>query len=209
VRELGVRADPDRDVITVDGRRIPRPRSRRRTYVLYKPRGVVTTTRDPHAARKVLDLVPTDDRLFPIGRLDAPSEGLLLLTNDGALAHLLMHPSFEVLRVYRVSVEGDMGRTALARLRAGVGIGGRRVVPRAIRVLERRAGRTLLEVTLSEGRKRQIRTMMRAVGHPVRRLIRTRFGPVRIGSLRPGRWRLLKERESRELEGMLREAGLQ
>jgi pseudouridine synthase len=176
--------------------------------VLYKPRGVVTTTRDPHARKTVLDLLPTEEKLFPIGRLDAPSEGLLLLTNDGALAHLLMHPSFEVPRTYRVSVDGSPSRSALSDLRTGVRVMGRKVVPRGIKLLERGEEKTVLEVTLVEGRKRQIRTMMRAVGHPVRRLVRTRFGPVQLGRLGPGRWRLLKPEERSALDRLLREAGL-
>jgi 23S rRNA pseudouridine2605 synthase len=207
VRELGARADPARDVITVDGRRIPSERPRR-TYVLYKPRGVVTTTRDPHARKTVLELLPEPERLFPIGRLDAASEGLLLLTNDGELAHRLLHPSFEVPRTYRVSVEGAVDRRALAELRAGIVVGGHRLARCKAKILERTQTRTLLELTLFEGRRRQIRTMMRTVGHPVRRLLRVRFGPVALGRLRPGEWRELRREEGRELERMLRQAGV-
>jgi pseudouridine synthase len=202
VRELGTRADPERERIAVDGRPIPTRRGSK-TYALYKPRGVVTTTRDPHARRAAVDLVRVRERLFPVGRLDLASEGLLLLTNDGALAHVLTHPSFEVPRTYRVSVQGSVDRSALARLRAGVEVGGRPAVPRKIDVLDREGERTVLEVTLCEGRKRQIREMMRAVGHPVRRLVRTSFGPIRLGRLGPGEWRPLRATELRALERML------
>ena len=202
VRRLGSAADPGRDAITVDGKPLPGLRPLR-TYVLYKPRGVVTTTRDPRARKTVLDLVPRRERLFPVGRLDAASEGLLLLTNDGALAHRLMHPSFEVPRVYRVSVQGRPGKEALAALREGQLIEGRRVVPRKITVRRTSGAHTVLEVTLIEGRRRQIRTMMREAGHSVRRLVRIRFGPVQLGTLAPGTWRLLRVTERQKLERML------
>ena len=122
VCELGSKAHADHDRITVDGERVGRPR-RRRYFVVYKPRGVVTTTRDPHAKRTVLDLVSARERLFPVGRLDAQSEGLLLLTNDGALTQVLLHPSFEVPRVYRVSVDGSIGAAELRKLTEGVRCG--------------------------------------------------------------------------------------
>jgi pseudouridine synthase len=207
VRELGARADPTSDVITVDGQPIPRDPPRR-TYVVYKPRGFVTTTRDPHARKTVLDLIPERERLFPIGRLDAASEGLLLLTNDGELAHRLLHPSFEVPRTYRVSVDGAVDRTSLVELRAGVVVGGRRLARCNVKILDRARARTLVELTLFEGRKRQIRTMMRTVGHPVRRLVRIQFGPVSLGRLRPGEWRTLRREERRALERMLQRAGI-
>lgn len=199
VRELGTRADFRRDRIEVDGRRVGRPR-RRRAYVLYKPRGVVSTARDPHAARTVLDLIPGDERLYPVGRLDAPSEGLLLVTNDGALAHALMHPSFEVPRIYRVSVAGSVRAETLRILGRGVELEGRRTAPCTVRMLERDESHSVLEMRLVEGRKRQIRQMLRAVGHPVRRLVRTAFGPVTVAGLRPGDWRPLRPAERAALE---------
>jgi pseudouridine synthase len=205
VRALGARADPARDAITVDGRPVPR-REAPRTYVLYKPRGVVTTARDPHARRAAVDLVPAGARLFPVGRLDAASEGLLLLTNDGALAYVLTHPSFEVPRTYRVTVKGSVEEETVGRLRAGVEIGGRPSIPRAVEVLERGRESSLLEITLCEGRKRQIRETMRAVGHRVRRLVRTRFGPVRLGGLASGRWRRLRPGEERALRRLVSHA---
>jgi pseudouridine synthase len=194
VRQPGTRADPERDRIEVDGRPLRRS-GRRRHYLLNKPRGVVTTARDPHAARTVLDLVPTRERLFPVGRLDAQSEGLLLLTNDGELAQAMLHPSFEVPRTYRVRVEGVVSEATLARIRDGIVLRGRRTARCEAGRVEVRDGRSLLELTLIEGRRRQIRDVMRAVGHPVRRLVRTRFGPLRLGSLEPGAWRAVTARE--------------
>jgi pseudouridine synthase len=199
VRELGARADPERDRICVDGRPLGRLRPRV-SYVVYKPRGVVTTTRDPHAKRTVLDLLPARERLFPVGRLDAPSEGLLLLTNDGEIAQALLHPSFEVPRTYRVSVAGHVPASTLARLSRGIELDGRLTAPCEIRIVERDARRMLLEVVLREGRHRQIRRMLRAVGLSVRRLVRTRFGPLTLRGLRPGEWRPLRADEQRALK---------
>jgi 23S rRNA pseudouridine2605 synthase len=205
VCELGARADPEREIVALDGRRVPWGRPRK-TYVLHKPRGVVTTTRDPHARKTVLDLVRSPDRLFPVGRLDAGSEGLLLLTNDGALAQILTHPSFEVPRTYRVSVDGEVRRETVARLRAGVSVDGRRATPHDLKVARRASDRTVIEITLLEGRRRQIRKMMEAVGHPVRRLVRTRFGPVRLGGLASGKWRGISAAESRALNRLVDQA---
>ncbi len=208
VTELGARAHPTRDRIAVDGRRIPRQR-RRTSYIVYKPRGVVTTTRDPHARKTVIDLVPSRERLFPVGRLDAPSEGLLLVTNDGALAQVLLHPSFEVPRTYRVSVDGRLSGHAANRLSSGIEIDGRKTAPCEVRVLTREPERTVLEIILIEGRRRQIRQMLAAVGHRVRRLVRVRFGPLRLGGLAPGESRPLRRDEARALEQLVARARIE
>ena len=202
VAELGTRADPRRDRITVDGRRISQTRPRR-SFLVYKPRGVVATTRDPHAKKTVLDLVPSRERLFPVGRLDAASEGLLLVTNDGALAQVLLHPSFQVPRTYRVSVDGKLSAETARQLSAGVQLRGRKTAPCELRVLARESDRSMLEITLIEGRRHQIREMMRSVGHPVRRLVRIRFGPLGIGDLQPGEARPLRGAESRALDQLV------
>ncbi|MFQ5513140.1 MAG: pseudouridine synthase [Myxococcota bacterium] len=201
VRELGTRARPERDRISVDGRRIPR-RPAPKSYLVYKPRGVVTTTRDPRARRTVIDLVPSGERLFPVGRLDAQSEGLLLLTNDGELADLLLHPSHGVPRVYRVSVQGRVRTSVLRQLTRGVDVDGRNLRALAVELQRSEEGRSVLEITLVEGRRHQLRKMLRVVGHPVRRLVRVRFGPLRLGRLRPGEWRRLRPSEARALERM-------
>lgn len=188
VREAGTRADAERDRIEVDGRAIRRA-GRRRHYLLHKPGGVVTTTADPHAERTVLDLVPSRERLFPVGRLDAASEGLLLLTNDGELAQAMLHPSFEVPRTYRVNVRGVVSEATLRRVRSGIVLRGRRTAKCKARLVEAQDGRCLLELTLIEGRRRQIREVMQQVGHPVLHLLRTGFGPLRLGNLKSGEWR--------------------
>jgi pseudouridine synthase len=208
VHELGRRIDPLRDRVEVDGRRVAR-RAPPRHYVVHKPRGVVSTVRDARARRTVVDLVGSRERLFPVGRLDAQSEGLVLLTNDGALAQALLHPSFEVPRVYRVSVDGAIETPALARLAAGVVLDGdERTSPCEVRLLERGAERSKLEICLREGRRHQIRRMCEAVGHPVRRLVRVQFGPLELGGLRPGDWRPLRPAERAALAKLVEAAGL-
>ena len=199
VTELGTRADPSRQRITLDKVRIPSKRPRA-SYVVYKPRGVVTTARDPHAKKTVLDLVPKAERLFPVGRLDAPSEGLLLVTNDGDLAQRLLHPSFEVPRIYRVSVAGELSAETARQISAGVELAGRRTAPCEVRVLAREPNRSVIEITLIEGRRRQIRRMLEMLGHPVRRLLRTGFGPLRLGTLKPGGSRPLRRSEELALD---------
>ena len=205
VTELGTRAHPQRDRILVDGRRVA-GKSRRQSYLVYKPRGVVSTTRDPHATKTVLDLVSSRERLFPVGRLDAPSEGLLLLTNDGELTQALLHPSFEVPRTYRVSVEGELSGAEAQQISAGIELDGRQTAPCDVRVLSAAPDRSVVEITLIEGRRRQIREMMRALDHPVRRLLRIRFGPLRLGSLKPGESRRLRPAETQALERMVARA---
>jgi 23S rRNA pseudouridine2605 synthase len=194
VTVLGTRADPARDRIAVDGRTVGRPRQRM-YWLVNKPRGVVTTTRDPHAKRTVLDLVPSRERLFPVGRLDAQSEGLLLVTNDGALAQILLHPSFGVPRTYRVSVNGAVSAETVAALAAGIELEGRRTAPCQAEIVERERERSVLMLELTEGRRRQIRLALESLGHPVRRLLRVRFGPLRLGRLPPGEARKLTKRE--------------
>lgn len=192
VTELGVRVDPATDRVEVDGRPVVFPRL---VYLmLHKPRGVVTTLRDPQGRATVLDLVPgVPERLFPVGRLDYDSEGLLVLTNDGELAHRLMHPSFEVVKVYRVCVAGKVTGAALKRLREGVMLDDGMTAPARVQVLSRREDGTWLEIGIHEGRNRQVRRMAKAVGLSVRRLIRIAYGPLRLGNLPPGKFRFLKE----------------
>ncbi len=207
VHDLGRRVDLARDRLEVDGRRVRAARSAT-SYVVYKPRGVVSTTRDPHARRTVLDLVPEGARLFPVGRLDALSEGLVLLTTDGRLAHALLHPSFGVPRTYRVSVEGRVRADALRALTRGVEDSGERLTPAQVRVLSIDEERSKLELVLVEGRNHEIRRMLAAVGHPVRRLVRVAFGPLRLRGLAPGRWRKLRDDEMAALEALARQAQL-
>jgi 23S rRNA pseudouridine2605 synthase len=191
--------DPARDVtgqetIAVDGEAV-RDFGARVVYALNKPAGVVSTARDTHGRRTVVDLVASAERLYPVGRLDADTTGLILLTNDGDLAYALTHPSFEVPRTYRARVEGRPDERALRALREGVELDDGRTAPARVR----RIGAHELELTIHEGRKRQIRRMCAAVGHPVLALRRVAFGPLRLGELEPGHTRQLTAAEVQRL----------
>jgi pseudouridine synthase len=180
------------DVVEVDGRRVA---PQRLAYVLlHKPAGVVTTARDPHGRPTVLGLVPAEPRVVPVGRLDLDTTGALLLTNDGPLAHRLAHPRHGVPKTYEAEIEGLPGAEALAALREGVELDDGRTAPAGVRVL-RRGGAAVLELTLHEGRKHQVKRMCAAVGHPVRRLHRSRYAGLDLRGLAPGEWRELDEAE--------------
>ncbi|QYG92843.1 rRNA pseudouridine synthase [Iamia sp. SCSIO 61187] len=192
---LGDRVDPEVSVVEVDGVPIGiRPGSV--YYLLNKPTGVVTTADDPQGRPVVVDLVPETPRVFPVGRLDLDTEGLLLLTNDGDLTHRLTHPSFGVEKEYLAEVEGTPGRGALRRLREGVELDDGLTAPATVGTV----GPSVLRIVIHEGRNRQVRRMCEAVGHPVRRLVRTRIGPVTDHLLAPGAWRELTQAEVRALE---------
>ena len=191
---LGRRVEAEVDAVAVDG--IPvSVRSGLVYYLLNKPRGVVTTARDPQGRRTVVELVPLEPRVFPVGRLDADSEGLLLVTNDGELTHRLTHPSFGVEKQYLAEVEGTPSPAAVRRLREGVDLEDGRTAPAKVAAVSPSA----LRITIHEGRNRQVRRMCAAVGHPVTRLVRTRIGPLAERSLRPGEWRPLTLAEVRAL----------
>ena len=206
VTDMGVRVDPATAVIRVDGVRLQLDPSK--VYLaLNKPRGVVSTMQD-ESGRPDLSSVLGDrpERLFHVGRLDADTEGLLLLTNDGELAHRLQHPSFGVRKTYLAEVEGRVTKDLGRRLRDGVDLDDGPVSVDSFRVVDTSAaGRTLVEVVLHEGRKHVVRRLLAAVGHPVRRLVRTRVGPVHLGDLPPGRTRPLTREE---LSALLTDAGL-
>lgn len=195
VADLGRRVDPEVDAIELDGARIG-VKAGLVHYLLNKPAGVITTAADPQGRPTVVELVPAEPRVFPVGRLDGDSEGLLLLTNDGDLTHQLTHPSFGVDKEYLVEVEGTPHRGALARLREGVDLDDGRTAPAKVAQLD---GRTL-RITIHEGRNRQVRRMCDAVGFPVVRLVRTRIGPLADRTLAPGAWRPLTQDEVRALE---------
>lgn len=201
---LGTKADPAVDDVRVDGRRVRAP-ERLRYIVLNKPAGVVTTRTDPQGRPTVLDLLGgVAGYLYPVGRLDYDSEGLLLLTNDGDLAAALMHPRHGIAKVYEVVVRGRPTPDTVARLRGGVVLDDRRTAPAEARLRRTfRAGRgrerAVLEIALREGRNRQVRRMCEAVGHPVERLTRVRIGPIADPLLRPGTWRELTASEVRAL----------
>ena len=215
VREMGLKADPVADDIRVDGVRI-RTAERHRYILLCKPAGYVTTRSDPQRRPTVIDLLDgIREYVYPVGRLDYDSEGLLLLTNDGELAARLMHPRHEVERTYEAQVAGVPDEQAIERLRTGIPLDGRRTLPARVTLLSRpgkgpagtglsdrgrgsaggaahgRARQAVLRITIREGRNRQVRRMCEAVGHPVRALRRTAFGPIADRRLRPGEWREL------------------
>lgn len=204
VVDLGTKADPERDDIRVDGRRI-KARERARYLLLNKPKGYVTTRSDPQRRPTVLALLQgVREYVYPVGRLDFDSEGLLLLTNDGELAARLTHPRHEVARVYEARVRGIPDARALERLARGMVIDDRRTAPAAVRVLrevqEGRYDQAILEVTIREGRNRQVRKMCEAVGHPVFALRRTRIGPIADPRLPLGGWRDLTPKEVAALQ---------
>lgn len=201
VRELGARADTDADVITVDGvvLDIPQPTDPRQYVMLHKPVGVISTAHDTHGRPTVVDLVPNGGRIFPVGRLDADSEGLLLLTDDGDLAYRLTHPRFEVDKEYRVLVDLPPQLPELRRWRTGVELDDEMTAPAWVEVLDRTDDGTWLRIVMREGRKRQIREVARILGMNVRRLIRVREGPLALGDLAPGSWRTLSQTEIESL----------
>jgi len=194
---LGTKIDPTRDTITVDGKPVQPPPSKHVYLMLHKPRGYVTTCKDPHAPRTVMELLKDAPApVFPVGRLDADSEGLLLFTNDGAFANRLMHPRYKLPKTYRVWVVGIPSERALRQLREGVQLEDGRTAPAQVKRIRTERNRTLLEIVLYEGRKRQIRRMCQAVGHPVQRLVRIAIGNLRLPrDLKPGQWRALTDAE--------------
>jgi 23S rRNA pseudouridine2605 synthase len=198
VAVLGDRIDPTTDVVEVDSERVTLDTTLR--YVLLnKPQGFVSTTSDPEGRPTVTELINLPDRLYPVGRLDRDTEGLLLLTNDGDLVHRLLHPSFGVERTYLALVPGPVRREVLARLRDGVELDDGPARPRRVRIAEQHAGKAVLEVVMTEGRKREVRRMLAAVGLPVERLARVAFGGVELGNLRQGKWRFLTDPEVNRL----------
>jgi 23S rRNA pseudouridine2605 synthase len=198
VAQLGRRADPEHDVIALDGVTVI-VRDDLVYYLLNKPAGHVSTASDPEGRPTVVDLVPDTPRVYPVGRLDFETEGLLLLTNDGELTQLLTHPSFGVVKTYLAEVEGDPAPATVRALREGVDLDDGPTAPARVKVVQRRGTSAAIEIGIHEGRNRQVRRMCDAVGHPVRRLVRTRIGPLHDGKLKPGEWRPLSSGEVRRL----------
>jgi 23S rRNA pseudouridine2605 synthase len=206
VTDRGTQVDPAHDMITVDGRPLPAP-SAHIYIMLNKPAGVVTTSRDPQGRPTALALVHRPERMFSVGRLDRDTEGLLLLTNDGAWAQRVSHPSGRVEREYEATVDGIPGPDVVARLAAGVVLPDGHVAHGEARVLEALNGRARVSLVLREGYKRQARLMFGAVGLPVRRLMRIRVGGLRLGALDQGAWRLLAPPEVAAVTRPPRERG--
>ena len=207
---LGQAVDPGRDEVVVDGRRVDTRRlelsEAHTTILLHKPAGYLVSRRDPHHSRTIYDLLPEHlHHLVPVGRLDLDTEGALLLSDNGLLVERLTHPRYQVPKVYRVVVKGRPDASSLERLRRGVTIEGRVTSPATVDLIRQEADRAEVELTLREGRKREVRLMCRAVGHPVLSLRRVRFAGIGLADLARGKWRVLSEAEMKSLR---KEAGL-
>jgi 23S rRNA pseudouridine2605 synthase len=194
-----------KDLITVDGEKLVLPRKKNYIYImLNKPRGYVTTVSDELERRCVMDLLTdVEERVYPVGRLDRNSEGLLLFTNDGEFANSIMHPSRHVSKTYRVTVRPDISDDQLVALSEGVMIDGRKTLPATVVVKEKEPGRVVMLITIKEGRNRQIRKMCEAVGLEVARLRRISIGPLKLGMLKPGTWRELTAEELRAMRNAI------
>lgn len=192
VAQVGQVIDSDKAIVAVKGKQVKLD-SVLVYYLLNKPRGVVSSVSDPDGRRTVVSLVPGGHRIFPVGRLDFDSEGLMLLTNDGDLAYKLTHPKFEISKTYRVLVKGVMTDKSMGYLESGVTIEGQKTAVDQINIVEAQSNNTWIDITIHEGRNRQIRKMCDAVGYPVLRLIRTKLGPWELGDLKPGKFRTLSE----------------
>jgi pseudouridine synthase len=200
VNRLGLKADPARNRIEID-EKLVNAEETKLYLAFYKPVGVLTTLCDPQGRPKLSDFLHgLAGRVFPAGRLDFDSEGLLLLTNDGELAYRITHPRYKVAKVYNVWVSGSIGTDAVARLTGGVVLEDGPVQPVAVKVLRKEPGRSLLQITLKEGKKRQVKRMCAAVGCPVVHLKRTAIGPLRLGKMKPGEYRRLSPQEVKRLK---------
>jgi 23S rRNA pseudouridine2605 synthase len=194
---IGQKINPKKDLIAVDGVNVEQPRRKQNVYVmLHKPRGYVTTTSDEMGRRCVADLVTAAPaRVYPVGRLDKQSEGLLLLTNDGDFANKIMHPRSHVSKTYRVTVRADVTEDQLIKLSTGVMLDDKLTLPASVHLISKESGRSVMQLTIFEGRNRQVRRMCEGVGLTVVRLRRTAVGPLKLGMLQPGEWRELAPSE--------------
>lgn len=196
--KMGDKADPNNDLISIDGVNLDSERRKKHIYImLNKPRGYVTTMSDELGRKCVTDLLEgLEERVYPIGRLDKVSEGLLLFTNDGSFANSIMHPSCHISKTYRVTVRPDISEEQLVKLESGVVLDdGKKTLPATVLVLTKEEGRVVMQITIREGRNRQIRRMCEAVGLEVARLKRTSIGPLKLGMLKPGAYRELTPQE--------------
>jgi 23S rRNA pseudouridine2605 synthase len=205
VAEIGMKADPRRDHIKVDGKLLTKP-EKKVYYVFNKPRGVMTSMSDPEGRPTVKEFFRgIKQRVFPVGRLDFDSEGLLLLTNDGDFAHAILHPSKKIPKTYLVKVKGVLEDEELEKLRKGIKIDGKMTAPARVKKLKKTESNSWIEMTISEGRKRQIRKMLERVGHQVIRLMRIRINGLEMGPLEPGSYRKLT---TDEMHIMMKEIGI-
>ena len=199
VTEMGTKVDPETQVIKCDG--VTLASQEKKVYILlHKPSGYLSTVDDPQGRPIVTDLLKNiKERVYPVGRLDLDTEGALLLTNDGELAQKILHPSHEVNKTYVAKVKGVPGRKKLDELSKGIVLEGRKTWPASIKVLSKKAQSATIRITIHEGRKRQVRKMFEAVGHPVLRLKRTAYGQLQLGQLMPGKYRFLSPRDVKRI----------
>ncbi len=203
VLDLGHKIDPERDVVWVDGKKVKRP-GKLVYVILNKPAGYLVTLRDPFQRRTIRELLPPDlGRLFPVGRLDRESKGLLLLTNDGELAFRLSHPRYEIKKVYLARVRGKPDKESLSRLEQGILLDGKRTAPAKVTLLRPGPESSLLRIEIHEGRKREVRRMGEAIGHPVLELERVEYGGLTLRGLKSGQWRLLRPWEVNRLKKLV------
>ena len=204
--EIGMKIDPRADLISVGGQNLAVPRKKSYRYLMMnKPRGYVTTVSDEQGRRCVMDLLEgVEERVYPVGRLDMNSEGLLLFTNDGSFANDMMHPSRHVTKTYRVTVRPDVTDEQTVALSEGVMIDGKRTAPAVVKVLTKEPGRVVMEIIIHEGRNRQVRKMCETVGLEVARLKRTSVGPLRLGMLKPGAVRDLTSEELKAIRNAVK-----
>ena len=195
VEDLGLKIDAEKDIVEVDGRRVKRIESP--SYImLNKPPGIIVSLKDNFGRPTVMDLLPSlKKRVFPVGRLDYNSQGLLLLTNDGQLAYRLTHPRFKIKKVYLVRIRGELEPKKISRLEKGIILDGKKTAPARIKIIKSTSKGVYLSIEIYEGRKREIRKMLEAVGCSVVYLQRIKFGPLNLGNLKKGQWRYLTSRE--------------
>lgn len=200
VTELGTKINPEKDVVFVDNKKISETEGF--IYIkLYKPEGYVTTVKDQFGRKTVIDLINITERIYPIGRLDYNTSGLLLLTNDGDLANKLMHPKYHIYKTYIAEVEGRISDEAVMRLKSGVIIEDYKTAPARVDIVKISVNSSIVQVSIYEGKNRQVRKMLDAVGHTVRTLKRISFGKINLGDLKPGAWVHLNEEEIKFLKG--------
>lgn len=201
VKELGTKIDPDVDIIEFDDKIVRR--EEKKVYImLYKPAGYITSVKDPFGRPTVLDLVKVKERIYPVGRLDFDTSGLLLLTNDGELANILMHPKHEIVKTYVAKIKGIPTKEEMERFENGLIIDGRKTAKAKIRILNVKNRTSVVEIQIHEGRNRQVKKMCKAIGHPVIALKRTKIGELELKGLKPGEWRYLTEDEIRYLKSL-------
>lgn len=204
VKELGAKANPEKDAIKVKGKLIHIPQ--RKTYiVLNKPKGYITSVSDPQGRPVVMDLLKgVKSRVYPVGRLDYDTEGLLILTDDGELAHALMHPAYEMPKTYLAKIKGVLEDKEIEKLKGGIRLREGITAPAAVRKIKRTDSNSWIEITVHEGKYRQVRRMLEGVGHPAMKLMRVRYGPVELGDIPLGKYRYLTQAEVKSLKAVCR-----